>query len=222
MNKAVIFDMDGVLIDSYQAHCRSWCDIAEAEGAAFTEEDFAQSFGRTSRDIIIKHFGSDLKKSEIKRIDDDKESRYRQIVADDIPIMPGAMQLIATLRDKEFDLAVASSGPSENVNLAVAALGGPAVFKAIVTGNDVLRGKPDPQVFIIASTKLKLPPSHCVVVEDAPDGVTAAKAASMKVITLLSTGRCEADFDDNQPDLIIRSLTDLSPQIFTELVSVEI
>ena len=72
--------MRGVLIDSYHAHCRSWCDVAGAEGITFTEKDFAESFGRTSRDIIAKHFGDDLSSTEIMRIDNEKELRYRQIV----------------------------------------------------------------------------------------------------------------------------------------------
>src|SRR5690606_24181756 len=108
-----------------------------------------------------------------------------------------------------FRIAVGSSGPPENVDLAIEKLGIGPFLSAKVTGLDVTRGKPDPQVFLIAAQKLGVPPERCVVVEDAPAGVAAAKAAGMACVGFPSTGRTRDDVAD--ADLIIASLNELSP-----------
>lgn len=183
----VIFDMDGVLIDSYEPHYRSWELLGEEIGHHITEAQFASGFGKTSRDFIRHLFGPSHTDADIKRLDDRKESLYRDLIRTRVPLMPGAVQAIARMRSAGARVAVGSSGPPENVSLAVAALGGEAVFDAIVTGADVRRGKPDPQVFLLAAERIGLRPARCVVIEDAVAGVEAARAAGMAVVGLLGT-----------------------------------
>jgi beta-phosphoglucomutase len=214
---AVIFDVDGVLIDSYAPHYESWREIATGHGVDYTEAMFAKGFGRTSREIVAEQWGrADLAPEQVRAIDDAKEAAYRRIVADAFPGMPGARELVAALRAAGFRVAVGSSGPPENVDLAIEKLGLGPYLGAKVTGRDVTRGKPDPQVFLIAAEKLGVPPARCAVVEDAPAGVAAAKAAGMACVGFPSTGRTREDVA--KADLIITGLADLSPETFRGLI----
>src|SRR5258708_5661322 len=116
----VIFDMDGVLVDSYQAHWESWHFMADELGKGLTEEQFVSTFGRTSREIIAEHWGANaLSPQEIAEFDHRKEALYREIVNRNFPAMDGARDLIRELHGAGFRLAVGSSGPPENVALAV-------------------------------------------------------------------------------------------------------
>ncbi|MGC1274973.1 MAG: HAD family phosphatase, partial [Planctomycetaceae bacterium] len=175
---AVIFDVDGVLIDSYAPHYQSWREIAAGFDVDYTEAQFATGFGRTSREIVAEQWNRpDLTPEQIRAIDDAKETAYRRLVADDFPAMAGAGDLVAALHAAGFRIAVGSSGPPENVDLAIEKLGLSPYLGGKVTGRDVTRGKPDPQIFLRAAEKLGVPPARCAVVEDAPAGVAAAKAA---------------------------------------------
>jgi beta-phosphoglucomutase len=218
MLRAAIFDVDGVLVDSYSAHYHSWCELAAESELSITEEQFAETFGRTSRDIIRRFWGADATdSSRVRELDDRKEALYREIVSAEFPAMDGAADLIDTLDDEGILLAVGSSGPPENVALVLEQLERQQRIAAVVTGTDVTRGKPDPQVFVIAARKLGVPPDSCVVVEDAPDGIRAAHAAGMAAVALVSTGRARDDFIDVVPELIVESLRDLTPDLLRAL-----
>jgi beta-phosphoglucomutase len=218
MLRAAIFDVDGVLVDSYSAHYHSWCELAAESELSITEEQFAETFGRTSRDIIRRFWGADgTDSSRVRELDDRKEALYREIVSAEFPAMDGAADLIDTLDDEGILLAVGSSGPPENVALVLEQLERQQRIAAVVTGTDVTRGKPDPQVFVIAARKLGVPPDSCVVVEDAPDGIRAAHAAGMAAVALVSTGRARDDFIDVVPELIVESLRDLTPDLLRAL-----
>jgi beta-phosphoglucomutase len=209
--QAVIFDMDGVLVDTYQAHYESWRDLAEGEGLQVTEEEFASLFGRTSREIIARLWGSDrFDEAQIAELDSRKEAAFRRIIEVDFPAMPGAIELLRTLHGQGFRLAVGSSGPPENVGLVVDRLGARDLFQAIVTGEDVTRGKPNPEVFLMAAKRLGVSAANCAVIEDAPAGVEAANAAGMASIGLLSTGRKPEDL--TEAHAVVRSLRELTPQ----------
>ena len=214
---AAIFDMDGVLVDTYHAHYLSWLDMARPYGLDFTEAQFGATFGRTSREIIAHFWGEGrLSDAEIAAMDEQKEAAFRRIIADDFPAMPGAAKLIELLRAAGFRLAVGSSGPPENVAMVLDRLGVERLFDAVVTGMDVTRGKPDPQVFLIAAERLHVEPSRAAVVEDAPAGVAAAKAAGMAAIGLASTGRTRSELAE--ADLVVDALDELSPDQVRALI----
>ena len=215
---AVIFDMDGVLVDSYQAHWESWHFMAEELGRGLTEEQFIRTFGKTSREIIAEHWGENaLTPEEIAVFDHRKEGLYREMVANDFPAMDGAKELIQGLHRAGYGLAIGSSGPPANVALAVERLNAERLFHTLVTGKDVRRGKPDPEVFLTAASRLGVPPERCAVVEDAPVGIAAANAAGMTSIALLSTGHTAKSVAEAR--VIVRSLRDLSPERVRELIS---
>ncbi len=214
---AAIFDMDGVLVDSYHAHFESWLAMATPEGLHFTEAEFAPTFGRTSREIIATFWGEGrFNDEEIAALDDRKEAAFREIVEADFPTMPGAKELLGELRQAGFALAVGSSGPPENIALVLEKLDAGSLFDAVVTGMDVTRGKPDPQVFLIAAERLQVPRQRCAVIEDAPAGVAAANAAGMASVGFASTGRTRRSLA--AAAMVVGSLGELSAKILRELI----
>lgn len=215
---AVILDMDGVLVDTYHAHYRSWLAMAEPEGLSFTEAEFAPTFGRTSREIIAYFWGDGrYSDKEIAALDDRKEAAFRRMIEADFPAMPGAGELLRELHHAGFALALGSSGPPENIDLVLKKLSAGGLFQAVVTGMDVTRGKPDPQVFLIAAERLEMPPVRCAVIEDAPAGVAAANAAGMASVGLASTGRTRESLSAAR--LVVDSLAELSPKTLRGLIA---
>jgi beta-phosphoglucomutase len=211
----VIFDMDGVLIDSYEAHFASWTRLYGELGAPYSEADFAADFGRTSRDILRRRFGEAFPLEEIRKLDERKEALFREELQVSFPTMDGAVELIDSLAADGFLAAIGSSGPPENIALCLEKLGRRERFAAVVTGADVTRGKPDPQVFELAATRLGLPASSCAVVEDAVHGVEAANRAEMCSIGL--TGTVERD-KLASANYIVDSLRQLSPSRIRDLI----
>jgi beta-phosphoglucomutase len=207
---AVIFDMDGVLIDSYHAHLQSWQEAARPEGLEVTEEQFAATFGKTSRETIAllwrdRHFSD----HQIKAFDDRKEAAFRRIIAARFPPMPGVIELLESLKAAGFLLAIGSSGPPANVDQVLDKLSIRRLLSAVVNGADVTRGKPDPQVFLIAARRLGVGSGRCVVVEDAALGIEAAHAAGMKAIGLASTGRTPKSLA--AAELVVDRLAEITP-----------
>jgi beta-phosphoglucomutase len=192
MPSGVIFDMDGVLVDSGPPHLMSWQLLARQQGIDISPESFQRCFGRPSRDIIRIIWGSHVTDAEIQRLDDEKERLYRKLIADAVPLMPGCGELLAHLRAAGFVLAVATSGPRENLALVLKAGGIGEFFTATVNGFDIAHGKPAPDCFRLAAERIGVPAGDCVVVEDAPVGVQAGVAAGMKVIALAGAHPPEA------------------------------
>jgi beta-phosphoglucomutase len=213
---AVIFDMDGVLVDTYGAHFRSWQILAGELGQTLSEEQFRPTFGRTSREAMEQLFGPRFDEAEIARFDARKEELFREILRKDFPAMPGARRLIESLGAAGFGIALGSSGPPENVALVLDRLGVAERFDAVVTGSDVRVGKPDPQVFLVAAARLRVPPERCAVVEDAPLGVEAAQAAGAASIGLVSTGRTREGL--SAADLVVDRLDELSPEKIEDMI----
>jgi beta-phosphoglucomutase len=209
--QAVIFDMDGVLVDSYEAHFISWKQMLGSQGIAFTREQFAESFGRTSREIIAENWPEYARDEQtISRWDLQKEQAYRDILRRDFPEMPGAGALIQSLHREGFALAIGSSAPPENLAVVLEGLDHSECFDAKVTGSDVSRGKPDPEVFLKAADALGVSPQRCVVVEDAPAGLEAARRAGMLPVALTGTAPTEALA--RHAHVVVDSLSQLRPE----------
>jgi beta-phosphoglucomutase len=217
MRPAVIFDVDGVLVDSYRAHLEGWIRAGRRWGFTMTEQQFALSFGRTSREVIRDTFGMTwLSDAQIRQLDEEKESLYRELVSESFPAMDGVLELLDALHGAGFALAVGSSGPPPNVDVVLDQLGRRHLFGAVVTGADVQRGKPDPAVFLLGAERLGVSPRQCVVIEDAAAGVAAARNADMKSVGFISTGRTAAELQ--HADLLVSSLRELCPARLLELL----
>lgn len=216
--QAVIFDVDGVLVDSYQAHYESWQLACREHDVEMSQDQFVATFGRTSREIIVDLWGEQFTTpGSVAELDDRKEEFFRELLQRDFPAMDGAAELIRDLHQAGFRLAVGSSGPPDNVNLVLDRLQSRSRFDGVVTGIDVRRGKPDPQVFLLAAERIDVASPHCVVIEDAPAGVAAAHRAGMKCIAIASTGRVRETL--LEADLVVNSLRELDPARITRLLA---
>ncbi|MFX1389444.1 MAG: HAD family hydrolase [Promethearchaeota archaeon] len=203
----VIFDMDGVLADTGPIHFESWVKLAEEIGVIFTRRMFEQTFGQQSPTITRKIVGSDVKDSLIKKWADLKESYYRELVKNKLKLLPGVLNILKELQVYDFKIALGSSGPFDNVSFLLAKLNIKQFFNTIITAEDVKRGKPEPDVFLAAAKSLNLKPKNCIVIEDAPVGIDAARAAGMLCIALTTTHKKE-ELDGAQ--LIIKDLSEIS------------
>ncbi len=216
--KAVIFDMDGVLILSGDAHYIAWRETAHELGIDLTRERFAHHFGRTNPDIIRDLLGPTVPEREMHRIADRKERAYRDLVHANVPIAPGTRELLESLASDGFALAVGSSAPRENIDMLLDAASLRPFFAGIVDGSMVQRGKPAPDVFLLASRLIAVDPARCVVVEDAPHGIEAALAAGMHAIALATTHPSE-DLRTVGAHEVRDHLAELDTSVFTQLIA---
>ena len=214
--RAVIFDMDGVLVDSYQSHFQSWLLLGQDHGVEMTEQQFADTFGRTSREIIPLLWPQ-IPAQDIPAMDAQKEAYYRQVILANFPEMDGAGELISQLAGEGFAMAIGSSGPRENVEAVLACLTNANLITASVNANDVDRGKPDPQVFLLAAEKLRVAPANCAVIEDAPVGLEAARRAGMAAVGI--TGTAPRDALTEKTTVVVDSLREISPTMISELIA---
>jgi beta-phosphoglucomutase len=213
---AVIFDVDGVLVDSYQAHFASWRQMYRELGRDYSEAAFASDFGRRSGDILRRTLGDKLTDGQVNELDQRKEALFRDLLRKNFVPMDGAVELIDALAAEGFRLAVGSSAPLENVELSLNKLRRATRFSAIVAGADVTRGKPDPQVFQLAAQRLGISPESCAVIEDAVHGIEAAQRAEMIGIALTGTAtRAQLE----KADLVIDSLRELPPAKIRGLIA---
>lgn len=214
--KAVIWDMDGVIVDSGPSHFRSWQYVFAKRGVDFTGEDFQRRFGQRNDTIIKGALGKDISLEEIEAIAVEKESYYRETVKQNIKPFPGAIELIKSLHARDFSIALASSAPPENIQLILEKLGIKDYFQAIVFGREVTEGKPSPQCFLLAARKLGVEPVNCIVIEDAVAGVSAAKRAGMLCIAVRNT---HPDSRLAEADLIVGSLEQVDASYLEKMLN---
>lgn len=218
-DRAAIFDLDGTLVDSHDAHLDAWTIVARELGHELTAAEFRRQFGRTNPPIIrelLEWTGAPPPDdARIAELAERKESLFRDRVAKSFPVMPGGPELLASLRGAGWRLAVGSSAPPENVAASVAGLAAEHLFEVLVSGDDVRQGKPDPEVFLLAASRLGVACERCVVLEDAPAGVEAARRAGMVCVGLASKGRTREELAE--ADLVVDSLHSLSPEILEGL-----
>ncbi len=208
---AVLWDMDGTLVDSEEFHWRSWRDTMAEENMPITREQFAATFGQRNDSILTGWFGDRATPGLVQRIGGAKEELYRKLVRESgLAPLPGAAEWVHRLQHENWRQAVASSAPRANLDVVLEVIGLADCFQALVSAEDVTAGKPDPQVFLTAAARLKAPAAHCVVVEDAAAGVEAARRAGMRSIGV-SRKRLDAD-------LAVSSLADLPADAFTKLL----
>jgi beta-phosphoglucomutase len=208
--------MDGTLLDSAEYHWLAWREILAGEGFELAHHQFVATFGQRNDTILRDWLGADLPIDEIDRIGEAKEARYRALVqAGGITLLPGVERWLKRLQADGWRQAIASAAPRANVEAIVAALGIAAYFDAISSAEDVQRGKPDPQVFLIAAERLGVPPARCIVVEDAPAGIEGAHRGGMRAIGVRSTHA------DIKADIVVDTLAELPDDAFDRLLGDE-
>jgi beta-phosphoglucomutase family hydrolase len=205
--KAVIWDMDGVIVDTAQYHLKGWQIVFQKRGANYTEEDFRRNTGMRSDSIIRRVLGEETAQGEIMKIIREKDETFRQLMGQNIRPFPGVLNLITSLKEHGFKIAIASSAPMENIQLITQGLKIHNYFDAIISGWEVTKGKPDPQTFLLAAEKLGIEAKNCIVIEDAISGVTASKRARMLCIAVTNTTPRE---ELRRADLIIDTLEEIT------------
>lgn len=183
-----IFDWDGVVIDSGRLHARSWQLLADELGRTLTPDSFIRGFGMKSDRIVEEIHGWAKERSEIARLANRKEALYRELVADgQIAPLPGVVEWLHRLNEAAVPCAVASSTARQNIDAVLRRIGLEEAFREIISAQDVVNGKPDPEVFLKAADRLGIAPARSVVFEDAHVGIEAAHAAGMKVVAVATT-----------------------------------
>jgi len=213
MTGAVLWDLDGTLLDSEEYHWLSWRQTMASLGHPISREEFLATFGLRNDEILPRWLGAAATRDEINRVSLEKESLYRTLLREGSVVpLAGASEWVRRLQREGWLQAIASSAPRANVDVVLEVLGMASFFQAVVSAEDVTAGKPDPQVFLTAADRLEVAPQACVVVEDSPMGIEAARRAGMHCIGVSRNGRLAA------ADLAVASLDQLPEHAFTALL----
>ncbi|NWF77431.1 MAG: HAD-IA family hydrolase [Chloroflexi bacterium] len=185
--KAILWDMDGVIADSGSLHFAAWQETFAKRGVKFTQEDFTRLFGTRNDFIIGSIMGKELPEEDVKIMVQEKEENFRWKATGSIKPFPGVVRLLNAIKKGNFKVVLVSSAPKENIDLVLRELSLEGIFDCIVFGQEVSESKPSPQIYLLAAQKLGVTPNDCLVVEDSPLGVKAAKIAGMKCLAITNT-----------------------------------
>jgi len=213
--RGVIWDMDGVLVDTGDLHYLAWSRVLPKYGLPFGREMFRATFGMNNAGILTILLGRPPEPELLTEISDGKEQMFRQMVRGSVSLLPGVRAWLEKLRRAGFRQAIASSAPQANVDTLVDELGLRDLFDALVSGF-ALPGKPDPATFLEAARAIQVPPERCVVVEDATAGVEGAHRAGMKCIAVTTTNPAEAL---QTADIVVDRLDELPLDAFERLLA---
>lgn len=211
--KAVIWDMDGVLVDTFDGHFRAWSRLFAEIGHPFTLEDFRGTFGMNNRNIFKALLAQTLEEDEFQRLSERKEQYFREGVRGSTSLLPGARGWLEQFSAMGLLQAVGSSAPQLNIDVHMDELNIRRYFAAVASGEN-LPGKPDPAVFLLAAELLGVDPADCLVFEDAVQGVEAAKRAGMRCVAVLTTNPAEKL---KHADLVLPDLTHLTLELLAGL-----
>lgn len=214
--RAVIFDLDGVLVDSSAFHFEAWTAWAAEVGLGerVTRAWFRETFGRRNADVFSTLYDAPPSVEETQRQAERKEQIFRERSRGRLAPLPGARELVEALHASGFRLALGTSAPRANATMMIAELGLADFFDVHVTGDDVTDGKPDPQVFQRAAERLGIPSERALVIEDAVAGVEAAHRAGMAAIAVTD----DPSAKHRKADLVVSSLTELDVDTIASLI----
>ncbi len=201
--------MDGVLVDNQDVHTEAFKIICAKYGVPWDGSKFERLFGMGNDEILASMMPEVLKKYDWHDIANEKEALYREIFDKTIAPVKGLPEFLRALKDAGFRISVGSSGSRTNVDFVLSKCGITEYFDAIVSGDMVTRCKPDPEIYLTAAAKLGLSPSECVVMEDAPAGIEAARRAGCRLVVLATTFPREAHSDY---DILIDDYSQITPQ----------
>jgi len=204
----VIWDMDGVLIDSMKIHFNVWQKVFLQVGVDFNRKNFSRNFGTTNIETITAVLGTRLSREESMVLVDKKQALFEQQAIKEAQLIPGVQQWLQFFNDRGIPQAVASSNAQHFIESVSAHLGIDTFFQAIISAEN-LASKPDPAVFLESARQIRAFPPRCLVFEDAVAGIEGARRAGMKCIAVATTNSKNVL---NTADLIINGFSDLSPE----------
>ncbi|PKO01779.1 MAG: beta-phosphoglucomutase [Chloroflexi bacterium HGW-Chloroflexi-5] len=204
--QAVLWDMDGVIVDTYDGHFVSWKQALDEVGQIYDEDFFRRTFGMNNRLIMATVFGRELDESLIQKVSNRKEEIFRRGIKGKVQMLRGVPEWLEQFKEMNLKQAVASSAPQANIDALLTELKIRDYFQAEAEGA-TLKGKPDPAVFLLAAKLLGVDPCNCLVIEDSIAGVQAAKSAGCQCVAVLTTNPASAL---TQADLIVKDLSFLA------------
>ena len=208
MIKAVIFDMDGVIINNTPYHVRAWEVFAEQYNLELLMEKFKQELlGISTENILKQLFGQDLSQEKIAEYTSEKDSIYFEIYKENISAAEGLFEFIDLLKKKNITMGVATSETKAIAHSILQKAGVKQYFKVVVTGEDVENLKPNPEPYLIAAEGVGETPADCMAIEDTPSGIQSAKSAGMKLIGITTTYPSEKL---SEADVVVKDLTEVS------------
>jgi beta-phosphoglucomutase len=185
---AYVFDMDGTLVDNMGFHIKIWSEFLASIGSPTSEEIFrSRTVGKINAEILRDLVRPDLTDAEVADLSERKEILYRKRFRPLLKEVPGLMGFLGRARVAGIPIALATSAGIDNVHFVLDGLNVGAYFNALVTAEEIVRGKPDPEIFFKAAEKLGVRPETCLVFEDSPSGLEAAHRAGMQSIALTTT-----------------------------------
>lgn len=218
--KAVIFDMDGVIVDTNPHHRIAWREYYQRNGKALSDDDFVQHVSGKHNSDIVAHLFPDqtLTPEEVVRLSNEKEALFRELYSSAITPVPGIITFLEALKDAGIRTAVATSAPVENLDFVMDTLGIRHFFDALLNESMVKHPKPDPEIYQKAMTMLGVEPADSVIFEDSMTGIQAAKASGASVIGVATTQSSDelAPFVDD----VIRDFTEMTIDRLKGLVKV--
>lgn len=214
--KAVIFDMDGTMVDNMMVHHRAWQKTLESLGMSLSIEEVMQKVHGINEEILERLFGDKLTAEERKQKSIEKEEAYRRIFKDDLSLIPGLRAFLDVLKAKKIPMAVASAAPPENVDFVLDNLDIRSYFSAVLHSEDVTKGKPDPEIYLKTADRLGLNPNECLVFEDSVVGARAAERAGCPLIIVTTTHQL-IEFKDIKG--VFQFINDYHTISFTELAT---
>lgn len=212
---AVLWDMDGVIVDTAPYHFKAWQQTFAGLGVKYTLAQFKESFGRRNEAIIPELMGKPVSAEEIAVIARKKEALFRRLARGKVKPFPGAVELLHVMSKSNIKMALVSSTPPRNIDSVLDTLEIKGLFQTIISGADVAKGKPDPECFLLAASRLAVEPENCVVIEDSTAGISAAKSAGMKCIAVTNT---RPGNRLKKADLVIDSLKDIDISDIEKLI----
>ncbi len=185
---AALFDMDGVLIANTDFHINAWLQFAQGHGFSLTKDQYVENInGRVSADAMAYVFGRSISAGELITLTEEKEAIYRELYRPHLQPTPGLVAFLEALQAQRVPAAVGTSAPESNVRFTLDGLSLRPYFNAIVDASMIRHGKPDPEIYLTAASRLGVEPARCVVFEDALAGIEAGLRAGMAVVALATT-----------------------------------
>jgi beta-phosphoglucomutase len=184
---AAIFDMDGVIADNMGCHTKAWEMFLQKYAPGLKIGDVSSKYGMTNSDLMSFVLSRRLTHAEVERYGEEKEKLYRDLYAADMAPLPGLVDFLKELRGSGTRAVVATSAPKSNVHFLLEGLKVRPLFDAVVDAGHVTKGKPDPEIYLTAASRVGCRPDACVVFEDAIAGIEAARRAAMTVVGVATT-----------------------------------
>jgi HAD superfamily hydrolase (TIGR01509 family) len=213
---AVIFDMDGVIVDSNPYHRIALGKFCESHGYHLSDKEMReQIFGRTNKDWLTRLFGRELPVKEFLKLEEEKERIFRELIEPDIVPVSGLLNFLEKLKERDIPRAIATSAPPANVSFTLEKTGSAGFFETIIDGSMVTHSKPHPEIYIKTAKTIGFATDRCLVIEDSLSGIASAREAGCPVIGITTT-HSAAELTDTQ--MTINNFNELKIQRLYQLL----